>query len=100
MDIQTREENPDGIGKVEAPILIVDEIENQLDLISQQDSSKLIYLHLHPFIAAYLTKGLFNSVRRKWAKKYGKNLKITPRDSYKFLEYAFFNDKDEKFELN
>lgn len=99
MDIQTREENPDGKGKVEAPILIVDEIENQLDQLSQQASSKLIYLHIHPFIAAYLTKGLFSSIRRKWAKKYKKDLKIIPRDSFKFLEYTFLNDKDEKFEF-
>ena len=30
MAIQTREENPDGNGEVEAPILIIDEIENNL----------------------------------------------------------------------
>lgn len=99
MDIQTREENPDGSGKVEAPILIVEEIENNLDQLSQKESSKVIYLHIHPFIAAYLSKGFFSSIRRKWAKKYKKDLKITPRDSFKFLEYEFLNDKDEKLEF-
>ena len=100
MNIQTREENPDGDGEVEAPILIIDVIENKLELISSQESSKDIYLHTHPFIAAYITKGLFNNLRRKWSKKYKKNLKIIPRDSYKFLEYHFFNGKDEMFEFN
>jgi ribonuclease G len=99
MDIQTREENPDGSGKVEAPILIVEEIENNLDQLSQKESSKVIYLHIHQFIAAYLSKGFFSSIRRKWAKKYKKDLKITPRDSFKFLEYEFLNDKDEKLEF-
>lgn len=100
MNIQTREENPDGTGEVEAPILIIDEIENKLDLISNQDKDKNIFLHAHPFIAAYLTKGIFSSVRRKWSRKYNKNLKVVPRDSFKFLEYHFYNSKDEVFEFN
>jgi ribonuclease G len=99
MDIQTREENPDGSGEVEAPILIVDEIENKLQLIAAQEKDKNIFLHLHPFIAAYLTKGLFNSLRRQWSKRYKKNLKVIPRESYKFLEYNFYNGKEELFEF-
>ena len=100
MAIQTREENPDGNGEVEAPILIIDEIENKLELIAKQEKDKTIYLHLHPFIAAYLTKGLFKSIRRNWSKRFKRNIKVIPRDSFKFLEYHFFNDKDEKFEFN
>tara|TARA_B100001245_G_scaffold236695_1_gene230122 strand:+ start:14132 stop:15679 length:1548 start_codon:yes stop_codon:yes gene_type:complete len=99
MNIQTREENPDGNGEVEAPILIIDEIENRLELIGTQEKDKNIFLHTHPFIAAYLTKGIFNSLRRKWSRKYKKNLKIIPRDSFKFLEYHFYNSKDELFEF-
>lgn len=99
MNIQTREENPDGSGHVEAPILIIDEIENKLELIAAQEKDKGIFLHTHPFIAAYLTKGIFNSIRRRWSKKYKKNLKVVPRDSFKFLEYHFYNSKDELFEF-
>lgn len=99
MNIQTREENPDGTGDVEAPILIIDVIENKLELIATQEKDKNIFLHTHPFIAAYITKGLFNSLRRKWSKKYKKNLKVVPRDSFKFLEYHFYNSKDELFEF-
>lgn len=99
MNIQTREENPDGSGQVEAPILIIDEMENKLELIAAQDKEKNIFLHTHPFIAAYLTKGWFNSLRRKWSKKYGKNLKVIPRDAFKFLEYRFYNSKDELYEF-
>jgi ribonuclease G len=99
MYIQTREKNPDGQGEVEAPILIIDEIEGRLDLIAKQDKEKNLYLHCHPFIAAYITKGLFKSLRRQWARKYRRNLKVIPRDSYKFLEYDFFNSKDERYEF-
>ncbi len=100
MNIQTREQNPDGTGEVEAPILIIDEIENRLELIAAQSKDKNIFLHAHPFIAAYLTKGIFNSLRRKWGKKYHRNLKIIPREAFKFLEYQFFNGKDEMFEFD
>jgi ribonuclease G len=99
MNIQTREDNPDGTGSVEAPILIVDVIENKLELIAAQEKDKNIFLHTHPFIAAYLTKGIFNSIRRRWSKKHKKNLKVVPRDSFKFLEYEFQNSKDEVFEF-
>lgn len=99
MNIQTREENPDGKGQVEAPILIIDEMENKLDLISAQEKDKNLFLHVHPFIAAYLNQGFFSNIRKKWSKKYRKNLKVIPRDSYKFLEYHFFNSKDEMFEF-
>jgi Ribonucleases G and E len=57
MAIQTREKNPDGAGEVEAPILIIDEIENRLELIANQEKDRNIFLHAHPFIAAYLTNG-------------------------------------------
>jgi ribonuclease G len=56
MYIQTREKNPDGQGEVEAPILIVEEIESRLELIAKQDKEKSLYLHCHPFIAAYITQ--------------------------------------------
>jgi ribonuclease G len=99
MEIQTREENPDGTGEVEAPILIIDEIENKLELITKLGKEKKIFLHAHPFIAAYLTKGFFNSLRRKWSHRFGKNIKVVPRDSHKFLEYHFFNSANEKYEF-
>ncbi len=98
MNIQTREENPDGSGSVEAPILIIDEIENKIELVSKQEKDKYIYVHTHPFIAAYLTKGnWFHSIKKTWSKKFNRRIKIVPRDSFKFLEYELHNSKDEKY---
>lgn len=99
MNIQTREANPDGTGDVEAPILIIDVIENKLELIAAQEKDKAIFLHTHPFIAAYINKGIFKSLKKTWSKKHKKNLKVIPRDSFKFLEYHFYNSKDELFEF-
>ena len=94
MNIRTKENNPNGIGKIEAPIVIIDKIVNSLEKIlknSNVTKSKL-RLHVHPFIAAYLTKGLV-SIRLKWLFNHRKFIKIIPRDSYTYLHYRFFNVK-------
>ena len=94
MNIVTKEDNPNGIGKVEAPIVVIDKINNSLEKIINNTyvTKKNLKLHVHPFIAAYLTKGLF-SKRVKWLIKYKKWIKIIPRDAYTYLHYRFFNAK-------
>ncbi|MFV0564302.1 MAG: Rne/Rng family ribonuclease [Flavobacteriaceae bacterium] len=94
MNIKTREENPDGAmngSEVEAPIGIVQKITEDLDRLYKKDYKKLT-LNTHPFIAAFLTKGI-PSVRSKWFFEHKKWVKILPRDAYTYLEYHFF-DKD------
>jgi ribonuclease G len=88
--IETREENPSNMdGDVDAPILIVDKINDDVERL-KQDHKKLV-LNVHPFVAAYLKKG-FPSIRSKWFFEHKKWVKIIPRDAYTYLEYHFFND--------
>lgn len=96
MNIPTREEDPDSL--VEAPILVVDDIAHALQRVAN-DGAKQVFLHVHPFIHAYITKGIWSSIRRKWAKQYKVKLQVIPRDAYKTLEYHFFNEKDEEIGL-
>ena len=96
MNIETREENPDGIvngAEIEAPIGLVQKINHDLELLLKKDYKKLT-LNTHPFIAAFLTKG-FPSVRSKWFFEHKKWVKVLPRDAYTYLEYHFF-DKNGK----
>jgi ribonuclease G len=98
MAIKTREENPIGNGKeVEAPIVLVEKIKHDLDLIMQKDYKK-VTLNTHPFIAAYLTKG-FPSIRSKWYFEHKKWVKILPRDAYTYLEYHFLDKNGKKIKL-
>ena len=95
-NIETKEENPninDG-SEIEAPIKIVQKITQDLERIFKRDYNKVI-LNTHPFIAAFLTKGLTSSVRFKWFLEHKKWVKILPRDAYTYLEYHFF-DKNGK----
>lgn len=93
LNILTREENPNQEGdKVEAPIVLVQRIETVLKNIleTKEKEVKEISLHVHPFLAAYLSKGI-PSIRQKWFFKYKKWIRLVPRDSYKYLQFNFLN---------
>ncbi len=92
--IKTQEPNPSGLGEVEAPIVIIDKIEAELEkLITLKEHKKLV-LNVHPFIAAYLKKGI-PSIQHRWFTKYKKWIKILPRDAYQYLNFEFANNKGE-----
>ncbi|NMH27027.1 Rne/Rng family ribonuclease [Flavobacterium silvaticum] len=94
VNIKTREEDPNNSnGEIEAPILIIDKIESDLERILK--THKNIVLNTHPFVAAYLRKG-FPSPRSKWFLEHRKWVKIIPRDAYTFLEYHFYNPTGEE----
>ncbi len=91
-NIKTVEENPNKNGEVEAPILLIDKIEEDLNRIMGENSKELA-LHVHTFIASHLTKGL-NSTQLKWFMKYKKWIKIIPRDAFPYLDYRFYDKND------
>jgi ribonuclease G len=89
-EIKTTEPNPNAKGEVEAPILLIDEIQRELEKHLAKGLYKDISIHVHPFVAAYLTKGgFFKSLLWKWRRTYKKKLKIIERDSFKYLQYHF-----------
>jgi ribonuclease G len=85
------EPNPNKDGEVEAPILLLDRIEADVERIVNhpKHSKKKIRLHAHPFIAAYLMQGM-KSVRFQWYLKHKKWITVIPRDDYTYLHYLFF----------
>ncbi|REE27783.1 Rne/Rng family ribonuclease [Winogradskyella pacifica] len=96
-NIKTKEENPNVLGdEIEAPIKVVERINQDLQRILKKDYKK-VTLNTHPFIAAFLTKG-FPSVRSKWFIEHKKWVKILPRDAYTYLEYHFYDKNGDKIE--
>lgn len=91
LEIKTREKNPNVNGEVEAPVVIINKLKAELLKIISKDY-KNITLTAHPFIAAYLTKGV-PSPRSKWFFDHKRWVKIQPRDAYTYLEYHF-HDKN------
>lgn len=93
--IDTTEENPNDIGEISAPIVVIERMEEAIKNYLTEQKGRL-FLHVHPFVEAYLTKGLFQSIRTKWFFRYNKWVTIIPRDSFKYLEYKLYNDKKEE----
>ncbi|MBN2261970.1 MAG: Rne/Rng family ribonuclease [Prolixibacteraceae bacterium] len=79
-----------GTGKVSATILFTDEIASKVDYIFSDLNHKKIEIRLHPYVAAFLTKGFF-SIVRKWRWKYKKKIEIVAIDKMALLEVRFFD---------
>ena len=101
MNIVTVEKCPTcgGSGEIQASILLMDQIENNLRYIFKEQNESEITLCVHPYLEAYITKGLFNSLRRKWSRKYGKKIKVRAVSSYAFLEYHFLNKNEDEIKI-
>ncbi|MCQ2301979.1 MAG: Rne/Rng family ribonuclease [Bacteroidales bacterium] len=99
-EVQVQEKCPvcDGEGKIRPAILFIDEIENNLKYLLLDQNENHITLQVHPFIYAYLTKGLF-SIRRKWMKKYGKSFKVQSMSEFHMLQYNFLSANGDDIQI-
>ena len=87
-----------GSGKIKPSILFTDLLEGKIRQLSQQLHFKRIRLHIHPYVAAYLNKGLI-SLKRKWQFKYKTSIQLTPDEGLAYLQYQFYNDKGEEIDM-
>jgi ribonuclease G len=99
-NIETAEVCPtcNGSGKVVPTLLYVDEINNKVTYFLKDLNKSRLTLKVHPFIAAFLTKGIL-SIRMKWFKKYYKWVKIKENSSFSLLEYQFLDENQEEIIL-
>ncbi|MFT6715457.1 MAG: ribonuclease G [Saprospiraceae bacterium] len=86
-----------GSGKIEATINHIDILESKISTIDKSKQKK-ISIGLHPFLAAYMTKGMF-SLRYKWQKKYGVKIKILSLYDNDILEHHVYNVKGQELNL-
>jgi ribonuclease G len=100
MKVEVLEKCPvcSGTGESKSTILIIDEIENNLAYLVQEQNEKKLTITVHPFIRAYLTKGLI-SLKLKWSWHYKCRLEINSVSSHHFLEYHFFNAAGEELKM-
>ena len=98
MHINTREACPtcEGTGEISPSILIIDRIKHHLSDIVKNHKPKKLTIRVHPFIATYINKGFFNTIKRKWSRKYNVSITITAISSYDFLEYHFYGPDGEE----
>ncbi|RLD37926.1 MAG: ribonuclease E/G [Bacteroidetes bacterium] len=101
MTIETLEKCPscNGTGKVGPSILITDEIENNIQYLVQEQNEKQITLEVHPFLHAFMTKGMLSSLRNKWQRKFGKKISINKNSNFHLLEYHLYDRNGEELKI-
>lgn len=101
MHVNTEEKCPvcKGGGRIGPSLLYIEKIEEDLKIILSRVKTRKLILRTHPFIAAYLTKGL-SPLYKKLNRKYKCKLDIQSRDSYHFLEYQFADRFDHEIDLS
>jgi ribonuclease G len=97
MDVNVEETCPTcfGRGKIKSSILFTDQLESKIDRLVNKIGIKKLYLHVHPYVAAYINQGLV-SMKRKWQIKYGLGINVVPSQKMAFLQYEFY-DKNKEF---
>lgn len=101
VEVKVEEKCPccDGKGNIQPPVLILDEIENALAFLTRHHNHKKLDLHVHPFLEAYIKKGFWSNLKRKWQRKYKCKLKVRGISSMPITRFTFFDQKEEEIVL-
>ena len=100
MDVSVDETCPTcfGKGKIKSSILFTDQLERKIDRLVNRIGVKNFYLHVHPYVAAYINQGII-SLKRRWQMKYGFGLHIVSSQKLAFLQYEFYDSKKEFIDM-
>lgn len=99
-NIETAESCPtcNGSGKIVPSILFADELNGKVKYALKELNKKKLTLKVHPYVAAYLTKGM-NSPRNKWFLKHMKWVDVEGVSAYSYLEYHVYDENLEEIIL-
>ena len=100
MDVRVEETCPscNGTGKIKSSILFTDLLEGKIDRLVNKIGVKKFYLHVHPYVAAFINQGVV-SLKNKWQIKYGFGVHIVPSQKLAFLQYEFYDSKREFIDM-
>jgi ribonuclease G len=100
MDFTTTETCPVcfGKGEIKPSIFFTDILENKIRDVVEKLKVKKFKLHLHPYIAAFVGKGIY-SLKMKWKLNYSWRIQIIPDQSLGFLEYKFFDRNKNELDM-
>ena len=100
MDVNVEENCPTcfGSGKIRSSILFTEQLESKIDQLVNKIGVKKFYLHVHPYVAAYINQGVF-SLKRKWQLKYGWGVHIISSQKLAFLQYEFYDAQNQFIDM-
>lgn len=88
-----------GTGKAKASILIIDDIKRDIEHILSGRPKTKLKLEIHPFIFAYLKKGII-SEQMKWYREYKSWIGLKQNNDFQMLQYKFYDGMDDEVRLD
>ncbi len=100
LDIVTTESCPScfGRGEVQPSLLFTDTLHEKIDYLINTLGINDFKMYIHPFVDAYIKKGIF-STYGKWRRELGRKFKIIPDESLASLQYRVIDDKGNEIDL-
>ncbi len=100
LDIVTAETCPScfGKGEVQPSLLFTDTLREKLAYLTNDLKIKDFILYVHPFVEAYLKKGLI-SLYRRWRLELGGKFKIVADQSLAYLQYRVIDSNRNEIDL-
>lgn len=101
LDIVTSETCPSCLGKgeVQPTLLFTDVLKDKINYLIKDLNVKKFKMYVHPFVDAYLKKGLLSEYLR-WKMEFGfGKFKILPDQSLAYLEYKVFDNNREEIDI-
>ena len=101
MDIPTEEECPSCFGKghVQPSLLFTDTLQEKLHYLIHDLKQSGFTMYVHPYVDAYIKKGLLTSLYRKWRMQFGRKFKIVPDQSLAYLQYKVLDSKRNEIDI-
>lgn len=101
LEIETSEKCPscEGKGIVPSSLLFTDTLHSKLEYCITNLGKQNFTMFVHPYVDAYIKKGLFNSLYRAWRKEFGSKFKIVPDQSLAYLQYKVIGPDKEEIDL-
>ena len=100
LDIVTAESCPSchGKGEVQPSLLFTDVLKVKIDYLFHSLKVTQFTMYVHPFVDAYLKKGIISEYNR-WCMEYGFKFKIVADQSLAYLEYRVIDKNKNEIDL-
>ena len=100
MDVTVEEVCPTcpGTGTIKSSMLFTEVLENKIATLVNKVGVNKFTLYVHPYVEAYITKGIL-SIKRKWQMKYGLGVSVIPSQKLAMLQYEFYDSEGQFIDM-
>ena len=101
LDIVTTETCPScfGKGEVMPSLLFTDTLFEKLQYVVNVLGLRNFRMYVHPYVEAYIKKGLFSSIYGTWRRQLGRTFKIIPDQALAMLQYRVIDQQGNELDL-